>query len=197
MAIIQNPTISRKLQRLLRLTALPDSILAPETVSVIIVEDASAPLSDIERGCMGTQRRPAIAAENSLVLLVRVGAPASYDLLVTEAWISTNMDQIVRLAVPTVAVLGLAISAHTSFTDFEIPGRPASQLASDTQPTIPVNRILGEYDIQADTVLRIPLDLRIGTIGRGSDLTALMWAGVTQNTEIIAGFKWTEALPQG
>jgi len=195
--IIQSPSIGRKLQRLLRLTSLPDSILAPETVPVILVEDVSAPLDDIERGCMGVGSNGAVAAENGIVVLTRVGAPATYDLRVTEFWVSSPTTQNLILGVPTAGVVGLTASGNTSFTNGEIAGRPTSQLGFDTQVAVPAHRVLWEGQVLADTTFRMKIDHRIGTIGIGSDLTSLMIAAATQNTLMRAGFKWTEALPQG
>jgi len=197
MALIQNPSIGRKLMRALRLTSLPDSVLAPETVPVILVEDLSAPLSDVERGCMGADDESAFAAQNSIGVLVRVGAPASYDLTVTAVHFSSPTAQAVRLIVPTAGVVGLTVSAQTSFTDFNIAGRPTSQMGRDTQIGVPAGRILGQYLILADTHYRIPVNIRIGTIGQGDDLTSLMIAALTVNTDLTFGFEWTESLPLG
>jgi len=197
MSLIQNPTIGRKLQRSLRLTALPDSILAPEIVGVILVEDQSAPLVEEERGCMGTTELAAVALENPIILLVRVGAPAPYDLTVKAAHFSTTTDQILQLSVPTVAVVGLTVAGDTQFTDMELPGRPASQLGRDTQVGVPTRRTIWQGFCLANTPYRIPLALRIGTIGKGSNLTSLMIAGITVNTTLRGGFEWTESVPQG
>jgi len=197
MPLIQNPSIARKLQRFLRLVDFPDSVLAPETVSVILVEDLSAPLSDIDRGCMGGSSVGPVAAENPIIVLVRVGAPAPYDLTVHEVHFSTPDTQIVSLSVPTAGVTGLAVSSLTSFTDFELPGRPTSQLGLDTQVAIPANRNLFSVFALANTLYRIPLDIRIGTIGQASELTSLMISGLTVNTTLRGGFKWTESAPLG
>lgn len=197
MAIIQNPAISRKLQRGLRLTGLPDAVLAPEIVGTILLEDWSKPLSDIDRACMGSAGVGAVVGEQGIIVLVRVGAPAPYDLVVTEAWFSSTTTQQVILGVPTAGVSGLSVSGNTSFTDLELPGRPASQLAIRTIAVLPANRVIFDGEVLASTVLHIPLNLRIGTIGQGDDLTSLMLAAGTANTLIRGGFKWVEAAPQG
>jgi len=195
--LIQTPRLSRKLQRALRLTSLPDSVLAPETVSVIVVEDLSAPLSDEDRGCMGSVAPGATAAEFPLALLVRVGAPAQYDLVVTAVNITTLQTQSVAIVIPTVAVVGLSASTNKSFTDLGIPGLPSSQVASDTQAAIPANRVIWQALMQADEPIRVPLKVRIGTIGDGNNLTSIMVNGQTVNTQIIVSWEWTESAPQG
>ncbi len=197
MALIQNPGPTRKLQRALRLTELPDAVLAPELVGVILVEDLSAPLTDIERGCHGAVNRAAVAAENSIIVLVRVGAPAEYDLKVTEIFFTTDTTQLIFIRVPTVAVVGLSVAPNTTFTDQNLPGRPTSQLASDTQVAIPAGRNIWIGRVLANTPVRIKTDIRIGTIGRGEDLTSIMIAANAQNNELTGGFVWTEAQPEG
>ncbi len=197
MALIQNPSIGRKLQQLLRLTSLPDTVLSPETVPVILVEDVSDPLLGDGRGCMGTARRNAVAAENAIVVLVRVGAPASYRLKVTKVWFSSPTTQRLILAVPTAGVLGLTPSGSTSFRDFNLPGRPASQLGTDTQVAIPARRDLWSGLVLANTTIVLPVNIDIGTIGQADDLTSLMIVANTQNTDIDAGFEWVEDAPKG
>jgi len=197
MPLIQDPTPVRKLQRGLRLTGLPDGVLAPEIVGVILLEDFSAPLSDVERGCRGSASAGAVAAENPLVALVRVGAPATYDLVVTEIFFTSETTQVVFVRVPTAGIVGLAVSGNSSFTDFELPGRPTSQLGTDTQVGVPAGRNLWEGRVIANTQVSLKTEIRIGTIGQGSNLTSLMIAGVTVNTILRGGFKWTESSPQG
>lgn len=195
--LIQTPRLARKLQRALRLTSLPDSVLAPETVSVIVVEDLSAPLSDEDRGCMGCVSVSAVAGELPIVALVRVGAPASYSLIVTAVWVSSLSTQEIELAVSTGVVTGLAVADDTSFTDFGIPGRPSSQLGFDTRAVEPANRALTRMRILANERIRIPLDIEIGTVGDGQDLSLIYVIGKTANTSIQVSWEWTEKAPRG
>jgi len=191
MVLIQNPTIGRKLQRLLRLTSLPDSVLAPETVPVIIVEDVSAPLSDIERGCAGSQSVAGAVAENAMVTIVRVGDPAPYNLLITEAHFSSSSANRIIIRRPTVELAGLTISPSTTFTDFTIPGRPTSQLGSDSIAGLPVGLVLYEAEIEADVFYRVPLKVRLGGIEPAGS-NSLIIGAIEQNTILRAGFLWTE-----
>lgn len=197
MTLIQNPTLGRKLQRSLRLTGLPDSILAPEIVGVVLLEDLSAPLSDEERGCMGATVRNSVVGENSIIVLTRVGAPAGYDLVVTEVHFSTQTAQLIGIGLPTAGVLGLTPVVDTSFVDFGIPGRPTSQLGSDTQVGPPPFRRLMEFEVLASVTYIIPVNIRIGTIGDGNDFTSLMIHCDSVNTSLAGGFKWVESAPQG
>ncbi len=196
MALIQNPGPARKLMRFLRLTTPIDSVLAPEMVGVVLVEDLSAPLGDQSRGCMGSLNIGAVAAEFPLIALVRVGAPAAYDLVVSECHFSVSASSQVDIILPTAGLTGLAAGA-TSFTDFEIPGQPTSQLGGDTQVAVPAGRILWGGLVLANTIYRVPLNLRIGTVGDGVGLSSVFVVGRAVNTKLRAGFTWDESAPQG
>lgn len=196
MPLIQNPTPARKLQRSLRLTELPDSVLAPEIVGVVIVEDLSDPLSFESRGCAGMATVAGVAGENGLVSLVRVGAPAAYDAVCTAIWFHS-------LGTASFRILGvggsgtLTVSPQTVFTDFSVPGRPTSQVGFDTQVGSPSTRIMWEYRGLANTTMRIPTNIRLGTVGDGLDFVSLTVALLSANVQFTAGFEWTESAPLG
>lgn len=193
MSLIQNPTISRKLQRALRLTGLPDSILSPETVPVVLVEDLSAPLGDESRGCYGSGNQGGVAAENSLVALVLRGIPASYDLVVTHIDISTDTSQFIRIIRPTVTLSGFTVLA-TQFADFSLPGSPTSVLQRDTAVGIPAGIVIKQFRVLADTSHPVPIAIRLF----GADtLNAILIAAETVNTSLQANVEWTESSPLG
>lgn len=195
--LIQTPEISRKLQQGLRLTGLPDAVLAPEIVGVILLEDYSRNPGDIARGCMGATRRAPVAAEFSMMALVRVGDPPTYDLLATECHFSTDTDQIITLDIPTAELTGMATTTGTSFTDLGITGRPTSQVQTDTKAAIPGSRTIRRYSVLANTTYRVPLDIRIGSIGIAGGLNSIVMVCQTANTALVGGFNWTEASPLG
>ncbi len=197
MPLIQNPTSARKLQRGLRLTELPDSVLAPETVGVYIIEDWSAPLSDQERGCMGHSSQGGVAAEFSLSALVRVGAPARYDIVVTKVSFTVDTNSIVDLRIPTAGLVGLSVSGDTSFTDFETPGRPTTQLGFDSQAAIPASRILWRENVLATENIVIPLNVRLASAGVGTGLSSIMLIDAVANHTLRVNWEWTESAPQG
>jgi len=194
--LIQTPRLARKLQRALRLTALPDSVLAPETVPVILVEDLSAPLSDEDRGCIGAGRQGAVAGENSILSLVRVGAPAPYDLVVNQIFVSTPTTGLITIRKNTAAVVGLT-ALNTTFMDFQTPGRPSSQFARDSQVGIPAGIQLYQFRILADELKILEVNIRVGTIGDGNDNTTITMAHEANNADLVGGYQWTESAPQG
>jgi len=194
--LIQDPTAGRKLQRGFRLTTLPDSVLAPEIVGVVILEDWSDPLGDVSRGCAGTETRGAVAAQNPHITLVRVGLGNPYELVVTRLWFSSTTTQQIAIVQPS-ALAGQVASANTSFTDFRLPGRPASQLGTLSQVGLTPGRQLFSGVFLANTINRLDVHLRLGTFGDGVDLTALAIVGQTVNSTLHGGFEWTESSPLG
>lgn len=189
--LIQNPDIARKLQQGLRLTHLPDSVLAPETVPVIVVEDFSAPLGAVSLGCAGGLNVAAVAAENPMVGVRRIGT--GYRAKITRAIISTPSTQIVRISAPTVALTGLAVSGETSFTDFSAPGRPSSELLNGTNVGLFAAIDLYVRRLLSNEPWEIFMDLELGV---GTD-AALIITGDTVNTQITVSLDWTELPPFG
>jgi len=194
--LIQDPTSARKLQRGFRLIELPDSVLAPEIVGVVLLEDWSEPLGDVARGCTGSAAVGPTAAQNPHVTLVRVGLGNPYELVVTRLWFSSTTSQRIIVVQPN-ALSGQAASVDTSFTDFGLPGRPSSQVGSLTQVGLTTGRRLMDGNILADTIYRFKVKYRLGTFGDDVGLTALAIVGGATNTQLIAGFDWTESPPLG
>lgn len=197
MALIQNPSIGRKLMRALRLTSLPDSVLAIETVPVILVEDLSAPLADIERGCAGTANIGAVVGENSFVSLVRVGAPATYSMIVRKVWFSLNTTDRITIGIPTAGLTGITANPNTSFLDLELAGRPTSQLGIGSDVAIPAHRAVWRGRVLANTTYKFKVNIKVGTIGLGDSLTSVFIVAEAQNLGITAGFEWVEGPPEG
>jgi len=196
-ALIQNPSIGRKLQQLLRLTSLPDTVLSPETVPVIVVEDVSDPLLGDGLGCMGNHNQGPVVGEFGIVVLTRVGAPARYRLKVSKVHIATSTTQTMVLSVPTVVLTGLTTSDNTSFRDFDLPGRPASIIGTRTIAAVPFLRVLWQGPVANGQPVVLDVNIDIGTIGKGDDLTSLMISAGTVNTRLFGGFEWTEDSPKG
>ncbi len=194
MPLIQSPVPARKLQEGLRLTELPDGVLAPELVGVILVEDFSAPLSDIERGCMGTEVVTAAAGQLPIVALVGVGDPRPYDLVVTEFHFSCATQTFIQLVRPSVELTGLQVSGETSFVDFNLPGRPTSQLNTNSVAALPAGFNLWQGDAEIDVIYRVPLEIRLGQPPIDNSLVI---GGNAVAGQIRGGFKWTESPPQG
>jgi len=195
MSLIQTSVIGRKLQRLLRLTELPDSILAPDVVPVIVVEDVSDPLVGDARGCAGAAEQQPVAAEASIVSLVRVSR--SYNLKVTKFWFSSPNNNQISVIATSPPLTGLTATINTSFRDFSLPGRPSSTLGIDSLAAVPPGRILFRGRVLANELHVVEIDFDIGAPDDTLPLTDLSIVAEIVNTALTAGFEWTESPPLG
>ena len=195
MPLIQDPGPGRKLQRGLRLTSLPDAILAPEIVGVIILEDYSG--SDIALGCSGAATAGSVAAEFPMISLSRVGGLSGYDLIVTAFHFSTLSNQRMALVAPTVALAGMTASPEKNFDDLGVPGQPTSELGFDTQVAIPAGQFIRRAACLASTSYRWPLNIRIASEAEGAGRSSIFIVGELVNSTIFGGFEWTEGPPLG
>jgi len=193
MALIQSPSIGRKLMRALRLTAPPDSVLAPETVAVILVEDLSSPLSDISRGCGGAINVAAVAAEQAHIGLIKTSD--DYDLVVTDVVIASSASQGIEIGLPTVDLTGLTLSGETAFLDRATPGRPSTSIGGDTAAALPAHIAIWRGRILANTTYRFRINVRLAATGSGR--ASIMILCNNTNTQLEGGFWWTESDPQG
>ncbi len=194
---IQDPTIGRSLQRGLRLTALPDSILAPEVVPVIVVDDyTTGRFGEIERACTGFHGQAAVAGENAHVSLQRsaIGTEVIVTRITLDPGGAAGRFFIGRI---TAANPGGAVSTETSFDDFNTPGKPSAQMIVGTvlPGGLPALDIMYQIVLIGNTHTQIPVYIRLGAPGLNA---ALLWvnhqtAGVAANI----GFNWIERPPLG
>lgn len=189
MPLIQTPDIARKLMRGLRLTTPPDSVLAPETVSVIIVEDYSAPLTGVSFGCFGSVTQAPIAAEFSLVTLRRI---PQMRVKVTKVHVGVDTDTTILISNPVDGVAGLVVSANTQFTDFSVPGRPSAVMGSDTQVAIPTRRDLIRIPALAGVTYSIELDIDLGDPNVAPADDMIMAAAGLVNARLDCSWEWIE-----
>lgn len=188
--IIQDPGPTRKLQQGLRLTELPDAVLAPEIVGVILLEDFSAPLSDIARGCYGTGGAGPVAAE--LPILALTPTTDGVAVVINEALISTTTTQDILVTVPTVAVPGLTTLTSSRFAESDIPGRPSALVGTDQAIGAPTGTTIMRFAVLANTPYLLKLEYRFGPGSFGMVIT-----GGTVNTLLRVNWKWTESAPLG
>jgi len=193
--LIQNPSPTRKLQRGLRLTHLPDGVLAPEIVGVILLEDYSKPLGDLERGCLGSVSQAAVPAEASVSTLVRVGNPATYDMVVHGVSINTVADATVLVRYPSQGLVGIVVTTDTQFTDRDLPGRPASQLGSFTGAVAISAATIWRGTILANTPTWVPIEGRLGPVP--GDRNSVIVQMAANNLLLNCSWAWTESEPQG
>jgi len=189
--LIQIPDYALKLQRRLGLTNLPDSVLATETVSVIIVDDLTQ--RGTAKKCMGTATILSAVGELPLVALQHATPPGerrAYDLTLTKITVSADNTQTIVMALTGAAIPGLGAPVlDTSFMDLDQIGRPASILATDSIVALPARREFLRMDVRADEPFAVPLDLFYGL---GIFQNRIFVAGTVGNRGISATFEWTE-----
>jgi hypothetical protein len=195
MPLIQDPTIARRLQTSLRLTSLPDSILAPEVVPVILVADETNRLGDQVRGCAGMGTPGAVAAQNATAVLTRQNP--TYELVCQRIWISTGSSGLYMVFAPTLPITGLTDSGNTSFTDMMTAGRPASPLGVGNTAGVPAGRVLHRFDVAAGRTERFETEIRVGQAGIGDGLSQIAVICNTANVAATIGFDWVESPPLG
>jgi len=196
MTLIQRPGPTRKLQQALGLTHQPDGILGPEIVGVILLEDLSEPLSDVERGCMGGGSQAAVALENSFIALTRQLANPRGTIRITGAFISTSVDMRVMIRTPTVDLTGMT-DIPASFTDRKIAGAPSTLFQRDTTVGLPTGGQLWRGLVLANTPVQISLAVKLGNLADGTGRSSILIGCETVNAELSGGFYWTEADPPG
>lgn len=193
MALIQSPSIVRKLMRSLRLTSLPDGVLAPETVPVIIVEDLSDPLSDVSRSCGGAVNRAAVAGEQSHIGLIKTSD--DYDLIVTDIFLSGTANQSLEIGLPLENLLGLTTSGESAFLDRDTPGRPSTIIGSDTAAALPSHTAIWRGIVLGNTIYHLKVKIRLG--GDLPGRRSIMILANSTNTILEGGFWWSESDPEG
>ena len=190
MSQIQTSDQARKLQRGLRLTSLPDSILAPEIVGVIILEDYSKPLIGTEFGCSAGTTRGAVAAEFSQVILRRPNAQIRVKVL--RVFIGASSAQAILISIPNTPPGGFTELASRVFNDLEVPGRPSAFFGSDTAIAIPARRDMYSIRVPADQSIVVTLDIDLGAPGVGNGDTDVLFANTVVNTSLSVGLEWVE-----
>jgi len=193
--LIQTSEQGRKLQQGLRLTSLPDSVLAPEIVPVIIVEDYSAPLLGTSKGCTGAVVIPISALNFSLVVLRR---PTSIRVNVNRVIVSSATPQQIQITMPTALPVTAAIATDKVFTDFNTPGRPSAVFQGDnTSAVILPGRILYRFRLLANTPAVIPMDILLGHPDVDPRFSEFMINTTLINTDLAISLDWTESPPLG
>jgi len=197
MPIIQSPNIGLRLKKLLSLTHLPDAVLAPEIVGVILVGDVSE--GALVRHCQGSVVIPGVAAEVAVAALRNTpvsGSPRDVAVRVTKVTISSDAAQLLELRI-TGATLGtLTTVGDKRFTDLDQVGTPASEVGGQTRPVLPASGLLVPFLAGAAVMNTIDLDILFGTVAAGQFQNSLFVSGATVATGLQVGWFWDEFTPE-
>jgi len=196
---IQDPTIGRSLQRGLRLTALPDSVLAPEVVPVIVVADfTGGQFGDVVRGCHGSINQIGVAAEQSHGSVRRASIGTEVIVKGFDYSGPTNL-QLIIARLEEAPPLGLTESNEKQFDDFDTPGRPSAILETGTFAgvDVPQVNILARHVVLANVRNNISFGagLRLGTPGTFQD--QVFCFTLESNVTCRFNFVWEERPPLG
>ena len=200
MPIIQVPDIALKLYRRFRLESVPDSLLAPETVPVVIVEDlVGYNITGAERECRGSSGQAATVAEYSISGLVNFNPNAG--IRVTGVWLTSTTAQLMTLLRPTAGIVGMVNSTDKSFMDFRIAGEPQASVQKQAIVALPIGRALWQLSVLATTPIYIPLDVtlkksEVSPMGAMPDRAILAMTTVA-NTNLDVCWEWTEGAQEG
>lgn len=193
MSLIQIPDLGIRLKEFLGLTELPDQVLAPEMVAVIQVADLSAGGGGLPS--LGGATRAAVAAERQTISLSSPVAAGNLrpKILVKDVTIASNADTSWTLAITGAAYTPDTISGDKRWADLDGEGRPSAQVGSDSRAAgaLPAVGIIGHYRTLANTSLRIPLNLSLGTRVFQNHLLCLP---SSDQITVNISFRWTEFL---
>jgi len=193
MALIQDSAIGLRLKNFLGLTHLPDTILAPEQVGVIIVGDISA--GGGGRGAQGgTLAGPTVAERSSVSLSSPVAAGnLRPKILVNRVMLSTETTGTVLLQFTGAAYTPDTISASKGWEDLDFSGPPSAQLGNDTRDdaALPTRAVFLRVRVLANTMYDIPLDMSLGS---RTFQNHLIVSHTTDNVTLHCSFQWTEFL---
>lgn len=191
MPLIQTPDIGLKLFRRYRLEVQPDSVLAPEIVPVVLVDDISA--AQIGRKAYGFGDQAAVVGQLGECVLVNNSRGNTHVTAVTIT--SSGSPVIFDLVRPTVGISGLASSGSTSWAEGDTPGRPTNPVGIRTVAAHPAHRVLNRIRLDNASV-RLPLDYYLG-VGVGAGQRTIAVFCQTANQIVRVSWEWTELQPQG
>jgi len=190
--LIQVPDYALRLQRRLGLANPPDSVLGPETVGVIVLDDLTQ--EGTTRRCRGAIVQAGVVAEAPMIALTHAtpaGTIRGYRMNVVAVTIGIDGTANVSVSITGAAIAGLTLTGDTSFTDLVRSGRPASQLGSLTDAAPPTVAVTNIYQLRLDNNItqRFPLNVFMGD---GVFQNSIVVTSTTTNTPLRVSFEWTE-----
>ncbi len=192
MPLIQIPDYSLKLQRALRLTNPPDSVLGPEIVGVILVDDLTKGGRGTIRKCAGVGSAGAVVAETAIITLTHAtaaGQPREYLATCTRVIVSSSVNVTVNIAITGAPVVGLAVSGESAHLNLDNPGRPTSPIQQGNEAVVVANNQLYRCRVGANDTKIIDTEIFLGS--QRFQNHVFVFAGA-QNVGFNCSFEWTE-----
>lgn len=168
---------------------MPDAVLAPEIVPVVLVADYSSDTSSgVERLCHGLLDQPGVAGEFSFVAIgqptPRLGSVMILDRMLIEA----SAGQLIQLCFPLVALTGLSFQSTKVYADFNTEGQPGGAIGIDTDAALPSRTIFHAIRVPGGGP---PIEL-ITRIVLGPGQIPLLINATSVNTRLTINLDWRE-----
>ena len=200
MALINTPSIARKLQRALRLTRTPDSVLSPDVVPVLLMEDLSQMQvnpGEEERPCLATVEMSAVAGMRGYAAAIK---PPDYQnrVVVDSVQITPDFEDVFYV-MKTASTWDLYTNETTKhFRDLQLDGKPGTIIGRVANAGLlgdPIWR--GWIPSSPNNGLIIPLDIELGdptSVTLGEFIAVV---GETVNQRFFVNWNFRELPPLG
>ena len=199
--LLNVPSLALKLLRRYRLTALPDSVLGPEIVGVVLLDD----LTDYEekggfnRICYG-----AISASGAAGLTLQVALVNTLRerIRVTDVWVSFVSTSAFRIIRPRGPLTGFVDGGSKTFGDFRLPGEPQAVIQSVAKALPPRSNVWLGF---GGDVARVPIHVPVNVTLEGGPPGVTVEPGARAlivhpdefNIPFTVTFRWIEGIPEG
>ena len=194
MPIIQVPDIALKLYRRFRLESVPDSLLAPEIVPVVLVEDLSEYMVEgTGRRCMGHTTVSAVLAERGFAILGNVGEETR--VRVSHVTMHVNTPTTIDILAHTQTSIAIAPGTK-AFLDRRVRGAPQSTIGFGAEAVPPVGIIIWSGSLTSKDPRRIPIGMLLGS-GEFAGNSRIVVIAANENVGFSVTFEWVEGIPEG
>ncbi len=201
MPLVNVPSLAQKLFRRYRLVTPPDSVLGPEMVPVVILDDLAKyeEAKGFNRVCYGAGAFAGAAGQTLQIALINTLRERIH---VTDVWISFVSVSAFRIIRPTAALAGFVSSGSKTFADFRLTGQPQALIQTAAQG-LPSRRnlFMGFGGDPARVPVHVPLDVTLEggppgvTIEPGA--RAIIIHPDEQNIPATVTWRWVEGIPEG
>lgn len=173
----------------LGLTHPPDSILAPELVGVILVEDYSKELDELTRAAAGSITQAAVAGQQSNCFIMADDGAEFFvlDRIIVRADITTDISVIV----PNVLLAPLT-TAKGQYRDLALIGRPQAEMGAFTGAApagIRVHQLQIQPTVLGVNILDVDYTLRLRT---NETQAPICISTAQQQVALAVSFDWRE-----
>lgn len=193
--LIQAPEVALKLLERYRLSGLPDSILAPEIVPVVLVDDLTRESSADRLECSGWCDTVAAAATYGWIGVATNQSSAWLHRV--ELYCATS-DCTVSVrpsgSAPADSFSGYTVVGTKGYLDRNLPGVPELHLGHKAPAGVAVGVTQQQVFLKAGVVLTLPLGIYLPSFPKSRRLNAgvLQFVAGTPNVTLSANVYWAQ-----